>query len=416
MEKVYKGLKIFFVIFAILSLSLALTSGIWVYQNPASELGVVAQNSSEVLSEEDLEIVSVDNIDDLEGVEYNNELTEITSADDLRRLQQDESTPVYLRGQLVVPSLGITQEIYEGTSDRALSLGAGTVNPNSSPDKIGNYALSAHNFAHYSHAQGFSNLQAYKGDLTGRYAYVSDDEYIYTYLLVEEYDVPGRGSMKYTDHDWQNRNFSEYNEEYSIETVEVSGSDAIGNTSDSYRDADPNETYTYGRLLTLYTCDLLPPDYIQYYDRIITTGVQIEQTPIDQASPELQQHFIAGYENDYNLEVSELASDTEEEITDTQEGSVEIREHEEARDSGEFSDHHTILDRLFRPLMEKFGPQAVKTLSTVSNISFIISVILIFFFSWLEGKELKKKEPSHVENDSTKQTETYNDIDEWFNS
>ena len=262
--------KVFMALIAFLSFIIAGCSAYWIYCNPVATFssldtglkGAKIHNGSKT------------------GAEYGPS-TSLSSASQIKKAQSNTKQPLYLNGWLTIPVIGLERQIFEGTSDRVLSYGAGTINPNQSPDKIGNYGLAAHNYGDWNYGQGFSKLQSTGSAIIGNYAYIIDDTKLYTYKLTN-YDVVYRDdSMPYTETDWNSRNMSDTIKKYGNITEKVSGDVSLVPT-DTYanNNKDKTKTFTYGRTLTLYTCYELPPDYLHSWNRIIIRGVQVKEEPI----------------------------------------------------------------------------------------------------------------------------------------
>ncbi|QBO35044.1 class A sortase [Periweissella cryptocerci] len=103
-----------------------------------------------------------------------------TEVDSWWQLHQNAKLPekLYLRGHVAIPALQINLPIYEGTSDRALALGAGTVVPNESMGER-NFIIGAHNMA--DNQTFFSPLQ--KRFKLGMIATLTDHGHTYKYRL-----------------------------------------------------------------------------------------------------------------------------------------------------------------------------------------------------------------------------------------
>lgn len=175
------------------SISAAGGSAYWLYQNSNVELTKITQPDTSQ------PIVAEDQATD--GVTYDGSV-EITSTEQLQEYRNDTSQPLYLRNYLSMPSLGINLQIYEGTSNRVLTYGAGAIKPGQIVDSFTNYAVAAHNFSDAQWGHGFSMLQTYP-DVYGRQAYISDGDYVYTYTMVSYDNVYRDDSMKYTEDDWR---------------------------------------------------------------------------------------------------------------------------------------------------------------------------------------------------------------------
>ena len=200
---------------------------------------------------------------------------------------------MYLRNLLSVPNLGINLQVFEGTSERSLTYGAGTIKADQDPDKIGNYALAAHNFYDSSYGSGFSILQdAAPSTIKGSYAYLSDGDYVYTYKLVEVTEVYKDDSMVYTEDDFSEQVFQDYLKESPSGLKEIVKSNKVWNSDGTYLEDPDGKQFTYGKLLTLYTCKLEPYNRTLSYNRILVTGVQLKKERLDQAPKDVQKLFL----------------------------------------------------------------------------------------------------------------------------
>ena len=193
---------------------------------------------------------------------------------------------------LSIPNLGINLQVFEGTSDRVLTYGAGTIKANQNPDNIGNYALAAHNFYDQSYGTGFSILQS-ATNIVGSNAYLSDGDYVYTYKLAEVTNIYKDDSMIYTEDDFPNQLFQDKITQLAPDDLsETVVKNKIWNKNGTYTESSEGKEFKYGKLLTLYTCYLEPSNRTLSYNRIIVTGVQINKQKISEAPDDVKNLFI----------------------------------------------------------------------------------------------------------------------------
>jgi sortase A len=158
---------------------------------------------------------------------------------------------IYLNGYVSVPvQQGVTRPIslpiYEGTTDKVLAYGAGTLKPGQMMGK-NNYAIAAHNFA--NNVTYFSPIQR-SIDVTQKpKAYLSDGHKIYTYELSKRYVVDFTHGEVANDH---------------------------------------NQAQ-----ITMITCD--EPGLLNLYpeNRVIITGKLTQTQAFDQATQKMQNLFTA---------------------------------------------------------------------------------------------------------------------------
>lgn len=283
MKRVLKGVLI---CGAVLSFSASAWSAYWLYQNNNYQLSRIAQPLK------DAKIAKPGEGEKFAGAEYSPSV-EVRSAEQLEKARKDTSKPLYLRNLLSVPNLGINLQVFEGTSERSLTYGAGTIKADQDPDKIGNYALAAHNFYDSSYGSGFSILQdALPSTIKGSYAYLSDGDYVYTYKLVEVTEVYKDDSMLYTEDDFSEQVFQDYLKESPSGLKEIVKSKKVWNSDGTYLEDPDGKQFTYGKLLTLYTCKLEPYNRTLSYNRILVTGVQLKKERLDQAPKDVQKLFL----------------------------------------------------------------------------------------------------------------------------
>lgn len=278
-----KILKGFLYSVSVLGLATAGWSAWWMYQNNNYQLSRVAQPAKNIkITKQDQKT---------EGVSYTPSV-ELTSVEQMEKARQDTSQPLYLRSFLSIPNLGINLQVFEGTSDRVLTYGAGTIKANQNPDNIGNYALAAHNFYDQSYGTGFSILQS-ASNIVGSNAYLSDGDYVYTYKLAEVTNIYKDDSMIYTEDDFPNQLFQDKITQLAPDDLsETVVRNKIWNKNGTYTESSEGKEFKYGKLLTLYTCYLEPSNRTLSYNRIIVTGVQINKQKISEAPDDVKNLFI----------------------------------------------------------------------------------------------------------------------------
>ena len=117
MKKLLKGLLLSV---SVISFASSAWSAWWMYENNNYQLYSVAQ------PEKNISITKQDQ--KTEGVSYTSAV-EITSPEQIEKARNDTSQPLYLRSFLSIPNLGINLQVFEGTSERVLTYGAGTIKP-----------------------------------------------------------------------------------------------------------------------------------------------------------------------------------------------------------------------------------------------------------------------------------------------
>lgn len=255
----------------------------WLYNNSSVELTK--------LTKPDLTQEIVPESNPVEGVTYDGSV-EITSAKQLKEYRNDTSQPLYLRNYLSIPGLGTNLQIYEGISNRVLTYGAGTIKPGQSLTSFGNYAIAAHNFQDAQWGHGFASLQA-QPNIIGMQAYVSDGNNVYTYTFVDYDNVYRDDSMKFTEDDWRQQFLQDEIKQIAPKelTQEVTP-ERIFNENESYVDNKEGKTFTYGKLLTLYTCFLEGYYHDQSWNRIIATAVMTKEQKLSEAPQDVQALFL----------------------------------------------------------------------------------------------------------------------------
>lgn len=280
MRKVFKGLLL---TTSILCFASAGWSAWWMYENSNYQLSTVAQPDKTISITKPNEKT--------EGVEYSPSV-EVTSPEQIEKARKDTSQPLYLRSFLSIPNLGINLQVFEGTSERVLTYGAGTIKPGQNPDSFGNYSLAAHNFYDSSYGTGFSILQT-SNNIVGSNAYLTDGDYVYTYRLAKVTQIYKDDSMIYTEDDFSEQIFSDEIKKLApSELTKDVVQNKIWNSDGTYTENNSGQTFKFGKLLTLYTCYLEPYNRTLAYDRIIVTGVQIKKEKISEAPQDIKNLFI----------------------------------------------------------------------------------------------------------------------------
>ena len=310
-KKILKGLLISSTVITFASSS---WSAYWLFENNNYQLSRVAQPLKDAKVVKDGE--------SLAGVEYSPSV-ELTTPEQIEKARNDTSQPLYLRNLLSIPNLGINLQVFEGTSERSLTYGAGTIKADQSPDKIGNYALAAHNFYDSSYGTGFSILQdASPSTIKGSYAYLSDGDYVYTYKLTDVTEIYKDNSMLYTEDDFAEQQFQDSIKQSPEGLKDVVKSDKLWNSDGTYFDNEDGKEFTYGKLLTLYTCKLEPSNRLLSYDRIIVTGVQLKKEKLSDASQDIKKLFL-DESNNLNVTGNDNVPESEKEERKTQNDSTQ---------------------------------------------------------------------------------------------
>lgn len=246
----------------------------WLYSTPTSQIAKIVDSPKKEKINNNNTKTSYDNNPNLQ------------SASKIKKYKNDVSMPLYLKGYVSVPSLGIYEPIHEGTSPRALANGAGTVKYGQNMDNIGNYAIASHNMADWYWGHSFAQLQLLS-NVNNLKIYTTDGKNIYTYQAKKHYIVDQNDSMKYTTDAYGEKILSEDNKNYTNQS--------------NYQ----NGAYL-GKDITLYTCYTIPPDYYHAENRIIVMGVQTEKVSIENTPENLKSLFpdlfkkTNDYNNDYN--------------------------------------------------------------------------------------------------------------------
>lgn len=277
----------------IVSFALLGTLVIWQNEHPTYELSRIvgnADNGNESIAT---------NVDE-NNVSYDvSNISEINSASDLAA-DAKRSEPVYLKSYLKIPELGVDLKIYEGLGKKALSKGAGTIRENMKPDKLGVYAIAAHNLHDFDEGHGFSKFQKYREQSIGKKAYLSDGEYIYTYNIVDNKSLVKTDTMKYTDDDWVNQFYTgeiiKY-PQYAGKTSVTKEYTKEGN----YKEVAP-ENKVYAPFISFYTCDVEKQGkHWVSGNRILTIGILTDKVKFVNAPLALKKLFFDTTNGDESL-------------------------------------------------------------------------------------------------------------------
>ena len=266
---------------------------IWQNEHPTYELSRIVGNA-------DTENESIATNVDENNVSYDvSNISEINSASDLAA-DANRSEPVYLKSYLKIPELGVDLKIYEGLGKKALSKGAGTIRENMKPDKLGVYAIAAHNLHDFDEGHGFSKFQKYREQSIGKKAYLSDGEYIYTYNIVDNKSLVKTDTMKYTDDDWVNQFYTgeiiKY-PQYAGKTSVTKEYTKEGN----YKEVAP-ENKVYAPFISFYTCDVEKQGkHWVSGNRILTIGILTGKVKFVDAPLALKKLFFDTTNGDESL-------------------------------------------------------------------------------------------------------------------
>lgn len=313
--------------------------------------------------------------EETKNVEYSPSV-ELTSPEQIEKARKDTSQPLYLRSYLSVPNLGINLQVFEGTSDRVLTYGAGTIKAGQNPDQIGNYALAAHNFFDRSYGIGFSNLQT-SSNIEGSYAYLSDGDYVYTYKLVKTVDVHKDNSMIYTEDDFAEQLLqNEIKSTPSEIGTEERAPENVYTSDNTYTENADGKTFTYGKLLTLYTCKLEPGSQLISYNRIIVTGVQVKKEKLEETSEDVRNLFIDSSSKELDVTgVSEVPKEEQKQHQNQKEDKVNLQKLSYQEKGG------NIIEYYIFPLLKKY-PNLMMDSFWVSMGTFFVSALVLIFVPW----------------------------------
>ena len=380
MKKLLKGLLLSV---SVISFASSAWSAWWMYENNNYQLYSVAQPAKNIsITKQDQKT---------EGVSYTSAV-EITSPEQIEKARNDTSQPLYLRSFLSIPNLGINLQVFEGTSERVLTYGAGTIKPNQNPDSFGNYALAAHNFYDSSYGSGFSILQT-SNNIVGSNAYLTDGDYVYTYRLAKVTQVYKDDSMVYTEDDFSEQVFSNEISQLAPEnlTKDVT-QNKIWNNDGTYTESVEGKNFKFGKLLTLYTCYLEPTNRTLSYDRIIVTGVQVKKEKISEAPKDVRDLFIDPNSNNQEPTVTGNSSvpKSEKEAVNTEQGNKDNSPQTlNFKTLDEGKDYKNIVEFFVLPHLRK-DPNFIWKIFYVGLGSFVASsVALIFIPSKKKGNKKK---------------------------
>ena len=380
MKKLLKGLLLSV---SVISFASSAWSAWWMYENNNYQLYSVAQPAKNIsITKQDQKT---------EGVSYTSAV-EITSPEQIEKARNDTSQPLYLRSFLSIPNLGINLQVFEGTSERVLTYGAGTIKPNQNPDSFGNYALAAHNFYDSSYGSGFSILQT-SNNIVGSNAYLTDGDYVYTYRLAKVTQVYKDDSMVYTEDDFSEQVFSNEISQLAPEnlTKDVT-QNKIWNNDGTYTESVEGKNFKFGKLLTLYTCYLEPTNRTLSYDRIIVTGVQVKKEKISEAPKDVRDLFIDPNSNNQEPTVTGNSSvpKSEKEAVNTEQGNKDNSPQTlNFKTLDEGKDYKNIVEFFVLPHLRK-DPNFIWKIFYVGLGSFVASSVALIFIPWKKKVNKKK--------------------------
>ena len=380
MKKLLKGLLLSV---SVVSFASSGWAAWWMYENNNYQLYSVAQPAKNIS-------ITKQN-QKTDGVSYTSAV-EITSPEQIEKARNDTSQPLYLRSFLSIPNLGINLQVFEGTSERVLTYGAGTIKPDQNPDSFGNYALAAHNFYDSSYGSGFSILQT-SNNIVGSNAYLTDGDYVYTYRLAKVTQVYKDDSMIYTEDDFSEQVFSNEISQLAPEnlTKDVT-QNKIWNNDGTYTESVEGKNFKFGKLLTLYTCYLEPTNRTLSYDRIIVTGVQVKKEKISEAPKDVRDLFIDPNSNNQEPTVtgnSSVPKSEKEDVNAGQENKDNTPQTLNFKTLDEGKDYKNIVEFFVLPHLRK-DPNFIWKIFYVGLGSFVASSVALLFIPW-KKKENKKK-------------------------
>lgn len=380
MKKILKGLLLSV---SVISFASSGWSAWWMYENNNYQLYSVAQPAKNIS-------ITKQN-QKTEGVSYTSAV-EITSPEQIEKARNDTSQPLYLRSFLSIPNLGINLQVFEGTSERVLTYGAGTIKPDQNPDSFGNYALAAHNFYDSSYGSGFSILQT-SNNIVGSNAYLTDGDYVYTYRLAKVTQIYKDDSMIYTEDDFSEQVFSNEISQLAPEnlTKDVT-QNKIWNSDGTYTESAEGKNFKFGKLLTLYTCYLEPTNRTLSYDRIIVTGVQVKKEKISEAPKDVRDLFIDPNSNNQEPTVTGNSSVPKSEKDDAntgQENKDNTPQTLNFKTLDEGKDYKNIVEFFVLPHLRK-DPNFIWKIFYVGLGSFVASSVALLFIPWKKKGDKKE--------------------------
>lgn len=380
MKKLLKGLLLSV---SVISFASSGWAAWWMYENNNYQLYSVAQPAKNIsITKQDQKT---------EGVSYTSAV-EITSPEQIEKARNDTSQPLYLRSFLSIPNLGINLQVFEGTSERVLTYGAGTIKPDQNPDSFGNYALAAHNFYDSSYGSGFSILQT-SNNIVGSNAYLTDGDYVYTYRLAKVTQIYKDDSMIYTEDDFSEQVFSNEISQLAPEnlTKDVT-QNKIWNNDGTYTESVEGKNFKFGKLLTLYTCYLEPTNRTLSYDRIIVTGVQVKKEKISEAPKDVRDLFIDPNSNNQEPTVtgnSSVPKSEKEAVNTEQENKDNTPQTLNFKTLDEGKDYKNIVEFFVLPHLRK-DPNFIWKIFYVGLGSFVASSVALLFIPWKKKGDKKK--------------------------
>ena len=358
MKKILKGLLLSV---SVISFASSGWSAWWMYENNNYQLYSVAQPAKNIS-------ITKQN-QKTEGVSY-------TSAVEITSPEQIE----------------INLQVFEGTSERVLTYGAGTIKPDQNPDSFGNYALAAHNFYDSSYGSGFSILQT-SNNIVGSNAYLTDGDYVYTYRLAKVTQIYKDDSMIYTEDDFSEQIFSNEISQLAPEnlTKDVT-QNKIWNSDGTYTESAEGKNFKFGKLLTLYTCYLEPTNRTLSYDRIIVTGVQVKKEKISEAPKDVRDLFIDPNSNNQEPTVtgnSSVPKSEKEDANTGQENKDNTPQTLNFKTLDEGKDYKNIVEFFVLPHLRK-DPNFIWKIFYVGLGSFVASSVALLFIPWKKKGNKKK--------------------------
>ena len=380
MKKLLKGLLLSV---SVISFASSGWAAWWMYENNNYQLYSVAQPAKNIsITKQDQKT---------EGVSYTSAV-EITSPEQIEKARNDTSQPLYLRSFLSIPNLGINLQVFEGTSERVLTYGAGTIKPDQNPDSFGNYALAAHNFYDSSYGSGFSILQT-SNNIVGSNAYLTDGDYVYTYRLAKVTQIYKDDSMIYTEDDFSEQVFSNDISQLAPEnlTKDVT-QNKIWNNDGTYTESVEGKNFKFGKLLTLYTCYLEPTNRTLSYDRIIVTGVQVKKEKISEAPKDVRDLFIDPNSNNQEPTVtgnSSVPKSEKEAVNTEQENKDNTPQTLNFKTLDEGKDYKNIVEFFVLPHLRK-DPNFIWKIFYVGLGGFVASSVALLFIPWKKKGDKKK--------------------------
>lgn len=380
MKKLLKGLLLSV---SVISFASSGWAAWWMYENNNYQLYSVAQPAKNIsITKQDQKT---------EGVSYTSAV-EITSPEQIEKARNDTSQPLYLRSFLSIPNLGINLQVFEGTSERVLTYGAGTIKPDQNPDSFGNYALAAHNFYDSSYGSGFSILQT-SNNIVGSNAYLTDGDYVYTYRLAKVTQIYKDDSMIYTEDDFSEQVFSNEISQLAPEnlTKDVT-QNKIWNNDGTYTESVEGKNFKFGKLLTLYTCYLEPTNRTLSYDRIIVTGVQVKKEKISEAPKDVRDLFIDPNSNNQEPTItgnSSVPKSEKEAVNTEQENKDNTPRTLNFKTLDEGKDYKNIVEFFVLPHLRK-DPNFIWKIFYVGLGSFVASSVALLFIPWKKKGDKKK--------------------------